>query len=84
MFVGRAFRSSNFNFLEPRKKRCSSLGMTEVDIHKCLTVDRSEGNSDGDTETEGRVARAASHRAFNCCFWKLLIELNGAILCTMS
>lgn len=63
MFVGRAFRSSNFNFLAQRKKRCSSWGMTEVDIHKCLTVDRSEGNSDGDTETEGRVARAASHRA---------------------
>lgn len=37
---------------------------TEVDMHKCQTVDKSEDTSDGDTETEGRVTRAASHHVF--------------------
>lgn len=32
----------------------SSLrGWTEADVHVCLTVERSEGKSDGETETRG-------------------------------
>lgn len=37
-------------FLVQRRRRSSLWGRAQADVHVCLTVERSEGKSDGETD----------------------------------
>lgn len=55
-------------FLVQRRRRSSLRGRAQADVHVCLTVERSEGKSDGETERgeceDKSKARPASQHSF--------------------